>query len=123
MKMSFEFRYLPALTFCTIFFIPFFQQSELINLAVLTGRQVSRPLKIFMVSRAGQIADVTLHSSCSSEDDSVLKVRGTDVHVRSREINRKFHANFTTRPLFQFGGLGKKQKNVTGRICHRAALA
>ncbi len=45
------------------------------NLAVLTGRQVSRPLKVFLVSRSGDVADVTLHSSCSSKDQSVLKVR------------------------------------------------
>jgi transmembrane protein 132 len=45
------------------------------NLAVLTGRQVSRAFKVFMVSEAGKIADVTLHSSCSSKDDSVIKVR------------------------------------------------
>ncbi len=55
-------------------FSSFFQQSELINLAVLNGRQVSQPLKVFIVSEAGQIADVTLHSSCSSKDDSALKV-------------------------------------------------
>jgi hypothetical protein len=44
------------------------------NLAVLTGRQISKPLKIFIVSQAGEIADVTLNSLCTSKDQSVLKV-------------------------------------------------
>ena len=44
------------------------------NTAVLTGRQVSQPLKIFIVSEAGKIADVTLHTSCHTNDDSALKV-------------------------------------------------
>ena len=44
------------------------------NTAVLTGRQVSQPLKIFIVSEAGSVADVTLHTSCQTSDDSALKV-------------------------------------------------
>ena len=51
-----------------------FQQSELMNLAVLTGRQVAKQLKVYIVSHAGEIADVTLHSSCTSKDVSALKV-------------------------------------------------
>ena len=54
--------------------LPIAKHKDLMNLAVLTGRQVSRPLKIFIVSQAGDVADVTLHSSCSSSDQSVLKV-------------------------------------------------
>lgn len=45
------------------------------NTAVLTGRQVSQAMKVFIVSQAGKAADVTLQSSCHSEDESVLKVR------------------------------------------------
>ena len=44
------------------------------NTAVLSGRQVSQPLKIYIVSEAGAIADVTLHTSCRTNDDSALKV-------------------------------------------------
>lgn len=44
------------------------------NTAVLTGRQVSQAMKVFIVSQAGKAADVTLQSSCHSEDESVLKV-------------------------------------------------
>lgn len=54
--------------------IPIAKNKNLMNLAVLTGRQVSRPLKVFIVSQAGDVADVTLHCSCSSVDQSVLKV-------------------------------------------------
>ena len=54
--------------------IPIAKHKDLMNLAILTGRQVSRPLKVFIVSQAGDVADVTLHSSCSSVDQSVLKV-------------------------------------------------
>jgi transmembrane protein 132 len=52
-----------------------FQNWEVINTAALTGRQVSQAMKVFIVSQAGKVADVTLQSSCHSEDESVLKVR------------------------------------------------
>lgn len=42
---------------------------------MLTGRQVSQGMKVFIVSQAGKVADVTLQSSCHSEDESVLKVK------------------------------------------------
>lgn len=45
------------------------------NTAVLTGRQVSQAMKVFIVSQGGKIADVTLQSSCQAEDESVIKVR------------------------------------------------
>lgn len=44
------------------------------NTAVLTGRQVSQAMKVFIVSQAGKVADVTLQSSCQAEDESVIKV-------------------------------------------------
>ena len=50
------------------------------NTAVLTGRQVSQPLKIFIVSEAGKIADVTLHTSCHTNDDSALKVSCVNIY-------------------------------------------
>jgi len=46
-----------------------------VNLASLTGKQISKPLKIFIVSQAGEVADVTLTSQCQSKDQSVLKVK------------------------------------------------
>lgn len=67
--------------------LPIVKHSEVMNLAALTGRQVSRPLKVFIVSQAGEIADVTLRSSCSSQDQSVLKVSTscTSVYVDGSE--------------------------------------
>ena len=32
-------------------------------------------MKVFIVSEAGSVADVTLHTSCSMADHSALKVR------------------------------------------------
>lgn len=51
------------------------QNWEVMNTAVLTGHQVSQAMKVFIVSQAGKVADVTLQSACHSEDESVLKVR------------------------------------------------
>lgn len=47
---------------------------EVMNTAVLTGRQVAQAMKVFIVSQAGKVADVTLQSSCHAEDESVIKV-------------------------------------------------
>lgn len=44
------------------------------NTAVLTGRQVAQAMKVFIVSQAGKVADVTLQSSCHADDESVIKV-------------------------------------------------
>lgn len=48
---------------------------EVMNTAVLTGRQVAQAMKVFIVSQAGKVADVTLQSSCHAEDESVIKVK------------------------------------------------
>ena len=47
------------------------------NTAMLTGRQVSQSMKIYIVSEAGSVADVTLHTSCTTVDSSALKVQYT----------------------------------------------
>lgn len=44
------------------------------NTAVLTGRQVYQAMKVFIVSQSGQVADITLQTSCHSEDENVIKV-------------------------------------------------
>lgn len=60
-------------TFIRAFFsVP--QNWEIINTAVLTGKQISHAMKVFVVSYAGKISDVTRQSVCQIEDDSVLKV-------------------------------------------------
>ncbi|KAJ4439424.1 hypothetical protein ANN_07548 [Periplaneta americana] len=59
---------------------------DVINTAVLTGRQVSQAMKVFIVSQAGKVADVTLQSSCHSEDESVLKPSGNRTEIFSHSI-------------------------------------
>lgn len=56
------------------------------NTAVLTGRQISQAMKVFIVSQAGTVADVTLQSSCHSEDESVLKVISSSCLVISYQM-------------------------------------
>ena len=55
-------------------------------------------MKIFIVSEAGKIADVTLHTSCKSADESALKVKILTIHWRWLKVVRgdecptgKFH--------------------------------
>lgn len=47
---------------------------HLLNTAIFTGRQIVQPLQVFVVSEAGKFGEVTLQASCTSEDESVLKV-------------------------------------------------
>lgn len=58
----------------------FAQDRELMNTAVLTGRQVYKAMKVFIVSQSGKVADITLQSSCHSEDESVIKVNFAWLH-------------------------------------------
>lgn len=64
---------------------------EVMNTAVLTGRQVAQAMKVFIVSQAGKVADVTLQSSCHAEDESVIKA--SDRKRRGRE--RSSHERLT----------------------------
>jgi transmembrane protein 132 len=62
------------------------QNWDVINTAVLTGRQVSQAMKVFIVSQAGKVADVTLQSSGHSEEESVLKVRLLDLLLELQKL-------------------------------------
>ncbi|XP_054271015.1 transmembrane protein 132E [Macrosteles quadrilineatus] len=75
--------------------LPISKNWEVINTAVLTGRQVSQAMKVFIVSQAGKVADVTLQSSCHSEDESVLKVSSScsSVYVDGSEIRGSWNAS------------------------------
>ncbi|XP_068082143.1 transmembrane protein 132E [Anabrus simplex] len=75
--------------------LPISKNWEVINTAVLTGRQVSQAMKVFIVSQAGKVADVTLQSSCHSEDESVLKVSSScsSVYVDGSEIRGSSNAS------------------------------
>ncbi|XP_037919776.1 transmembrane protein 132E isoform X2 [Hermetia illucens] len=75
--------------------LPIAKNWELMNTAVLTGRQVSQAMKVFIVSQAGKVADVTLQSSCHAEDESVIKVSSScsSVYVDGSEIRGSSNAS------------------------------
>lgn len=64
------------------------KSNQMLNTAILTGKQVSQPLKIFVVSKSGRSGDVTLQSTCHSLDESSLKVSQscTSVYLDGSEI-------------------------------------
>ncbi|RWS12003.1 transmembrane protein 132D-like protein [Dinothrombium tinctorium] len=67
---------------------------SMINTAVLNGRQVSQPLRVFVVSQAGLVGDVTLQSNCHSLDESILKVSPscTSVYLDGSEVRGSSNA-------------------------------
>lgn len=67
---------------------------EVMNTAVLTGRQVAQAMKVFIVSQAGKVADVTLQSSCHAEDESVIKVKITKALLSERERESNMYSHF-----------------------------
>ncbi|XP_046988822.1 transmembrane protein 132E [Schistocerca americana] len=75
--------------------LPISKNWEVMNTAVLTGHQVSQAMKVFIVSQAGKVADVTLQSACHSEDESVLKVSSScsSVYVDGSEIRGSSNAS------------------------------
>ncbi|XP_075156682.1 transmembrane protein 132C dtn isoform X3 [Haematobia irritans] len=75
--------------------LPMSKNWELMNTAVLTGRQVAQAMKVFIVSQGGKIADVTLQSSCYAEDESVIKVSSScsSVYVDGSEIRGSSNAS------------------------------
>lgn len=75
--------------------LPIAKNWELMNTAVLTGRQVSQVMKVFIVSQAGKVADVTLQSSCQTEDESVIKVSSScsSVYVDGSEVRGSSNAS------------------------------
>ncbi|RWS30959.1 Transmembrane protein 132C-like protein, partial [Leptotrombidium deliense] len=71
-----------------------YKSSSMLNTAVLNGRQVSQPLRVFVVSQAGRVGDVTLQSNCHSSDESILKVSPscTSVYLDGSEIRGSSNA-------------------------------
>ncbi|XP_050531649.1 transmembrane protein 132E [Daktulosphaira vitifoliae] len=74
--------------------LPISKNWEIINTAVLTGKQISHAMKVFVVSYSGKISDVTRQSTCQIEDDSVLKVTSScsSVYVDGSEIRGSSNA-------------------------------
>ncbi|KAM7347234.1 transmembrane protein 132C dtn isoform 2-T2 [Cochliomyia hominivorax] len=79
--------------------LPMAKNWELMNTAVLTGRQVAQAMKVFIVSQGGKVADVTLQSSCYAEDESVIKVSSScsSVYVDGSEIRGSYNASITVK--------------------------
>ena len=57
-----------------LYFCCDFQSRELLNMALLTGTQAVHPMKIFAVSQAGKVEEVTDETTCHSGDENVIKV-------------------------------------------------
>lgn len=70
---------------------------ELINTAILNGRQVLRSMRIYQVSAAGQINDITFQCSCQSMDESIIKVSSscTTVYLDGSELRGSQNATIT----------------------------
>uniref|UniRef100_A0A671S082 Si:dkey-1d7.3 n=1 Tax=Sinocyclocheilus anshuiensis TaxID=1608454 RepID=A0A671S082_9TELE len=85
--------------FLTMFFVVLFQDTELLNTAVLTGKRVSVPVKVLGVEADGSITDITNSSHCRSSDQDVLKVseRCDSVYVNGKETcgRVRMMVNFT----------------------------
>ncbi|XP_039435014.1 transmembrane protein 132E [Culex pipiens pallens] len=88
--------------------LPISKNWELMNTAVLTGRQVSQAMKVFIVSQAGKVADVTLQSSCQAEDESVIKVSSScsSVYVDGSEARGSSNASVQVK-YGTYAGLAK----------------
>lgn len=79
--------------------LPIAKNWDLMNTAVLTGRQVSQVMKVFIVSQGGKVADVTLQSSCQAADESVIKVSSScsSVYVDGSEARGSSNASIVVR--------------------------
>lgn len=71
-----------------------FKSNQILNAALLTGKQVSQPLKVFVVSKSGRTGDVTLQSTCHSLDESSLKVSQscTSIYLDGSEMRPSVNA-------------------------------
>lgn len=67
---------------------PITRSKHLLNTACLNGHQVSQAMRVYMVSMAGHVSDVTLQSSCFASDESILKVSPscTSIYLDGSEI-------------------------------------
>ena len=72
---------------------------ELLNTAILNGRQVSRTMRIYQVSTAGSISDITFQCSCQSADESIIKVSPscTSIYLDGSEVRGSQNASVIIR--------------------------
>ena len=71
------------------------RRRELLNTALLNGRQVSRTMRVYQVSAAGSISDITFQCSCQSADESIIKVSPscTSVYLDGSEVRGSQNAS------------------------------
>lgn len=50
------------------------QCTELVNVAMLTGKMQTHAMRIYAVSHSGRLSDVTSQTTCHSGDEDALKV-------------------------------------------------
>ena len=51
------------------------QTSELVNTALLSERIISWPMRVYLLTHTGRATDITMQSTCQSQDERALKVR------------------------------------------------
>ncbi|CAH1801046.1 unnamed protein product [Owenia fusiformis] len=61
--------------------LPVVKKNEFLNTAVLTGRVVAYPMKVYSISQTGIITDITTATMCHSQDEHVLKVDQSCRHI------------------------------------------
>ncbi|KPM05329.1 hypothetical protein QR98_0037900, partial [Sarcoptes scabiei] len=73
--------------------------NNLLNTAVLNGRQVSRSLRIYQVTIGGKINDITFQCSCQSLDETVLKVSSScsSIYLDGSELRGSQNATILIR--------------------------
>ncbi|CAD5222049.1 unnamed protein product [Bursaphelenchus xylophilus] len=71
--------------------VPLAKTSDLINTAVLTGIQVATTMRIYVVTEAGQLQDITDKSHCQSVEARIIKVSPTctSIYVDGSELRGK----------------------------------
>lgn len=67
------------------------QNTDILNTAVLTGKNVSVPVKTLAVEADGSVTDVTNYTSCESTEEDVLKVSSKNqLYYRYQPLNVVF---------------------------------
>lgn len=79
--------------------LPITKSKEMLNTAILNGRQISRAMKIYQVSASGTISDITFQCSCQSADESVLKVSPscTSIYLDGSEVRGSQNASIVVK--------------------------
>uniref|UniRef100_A0A183DTA8 TMEM132 domain-containing protein n=1 Tax=Gongylonema pulchrum TaxID=637853 RepID=A0A183DTA8_9BILA len=96
-RVTTQFRITPDVVYSLL---PMLKDENLINTAVLSGKQASVPMKIFAVTEAGDLNDVTSNSHCLSSESRVLKSSPTcsSLYVDGSELRGmgkiKVHVHF-----------------------------